>query len=854
MQRFRYLAAAAVVTVLSACGGGSDGTGTGGSGAPVTTTVNILTSTSSVEVGSNLTLGLEVRDQTNAIIAGKTASWASSNTAAATVDPNTGVVHGVAVGTSTITATVDARTGQTTITVTPPPVVAITLNANSGSVVAGGTVAFSATPKDKNGAVVSGAGILWTSSNPRVATVDVNGLVTTRSAGSATITAASGTVTATATVTATIPPGLTAPAITSISPATLTPGVTMTINGTNLGASGQGTPYIANVQATIVSASPTQITATVPATLPCQSTGATAVEVTTLAGTASAQQTLQVAAQQTLAVGQSFLATASGNVSCNELPTNGTYLVSVFNAGKLLGQNAGVELKGSVGTVNANLVAASRSSLQPTVLAAPASGTTSPVSAAEQDRASQHLAMLAADGQLFKRLGRPSRSGVAHSVAVGTKTGTSNAAVPLTVGAAASMNFHYGSCNVNAAAKITTRVVYVGPKVVVLEDNAGALAGKIDADMIGLAQEFENVSYPILTQNFGDPLAYDPQTDNNGRIIMLFTPQVNSQAPNLLGFVSGCDLYDPSADPSVSASNKAEIFYARAVTDTVSTTNLNTRSQWKRNMPGTLIHETKHIISNAERFATPVLVNSFEETWLEEATAQLASEMYARAIHGNAWRGNASYFGTLDCEVRPTTSGCGGGIFVMGNQFGFLSDFLQSFESKTILSGQDDNDIYGSSWMFTRWLVDTYGGATEGTLIKAIVHNYNVTGVDNVTSVTGKTWPQLLSQFTLMLAADDLPNITTPDVEQSWNLPAVFAGYHQDFPSSDPAVPLTVRTATFGTTFTASNSALKGGGAMVLRINAATGTPLRQLLDLHDFAGPPLSASSNVGISVLRIQ
>jgi hypothetical protein len=38
----------------------------------------------------------------------------------------------------------------------------------------------------------------------------------------------------------------------------------------------------------------------------------------------------------------------------------------------------------------------------------------------------------------------------------------------------------------------------------VLEDVAGPLAGKIDADLIAMAQEFESISYPQLL-NFGDP-------------------------------------------------------------------------------------------------------------------------------------------------------------------------------------------------------------------------------------------------------------------------------------------------------------------------------------------------------------
>jgi hypothetical protein len=415
----------------------------------------------------------------------------------------------------------------------------------------------------------------------------------------------------------------------------------------------------------------------------------------------------------------------------------------------------------------------------------------------------------------------------------------------------ATLNFHFNSCALAQSKPVSARVVYVGPRAIVLEDNAGVLAGKIDADLIALATDFEEVSFPLL-QNFGDPLAYDAQTDANGRIIMLFTPQVNAAASNVLGFVSSCDFFPPTADPQVSASNLAEIFYARTVTDTSPTnTSLNSRTGWKRQMPSTLIHESKHITSYAERFADPREAD-YEETWLEEATAQLASEMYGRALHGNGWRTNASYFGTLDCEVRPTTAGCGGGVFVMGNHFGWLHEFLQGFEQKSIISGADDNDIYGSSWLFTRWLTDTYGGASEGAFLRGIVKSVTTSGVENVTTPSGKTWAELLSQFTLMLAVDDLPGVTAPNTESSWNLPAIYAGYNSDFPTSRVASPLAMRQGTFGSSFLTTVSFLRGGGAMLLKLS---GTPAAstQLLDLHSI-GAPLSPNSNIGMAVLRIQ
>ena len=154
--------------------------------------------------------------------------------------------------------------------------------------------------------------------------------------------------------------------------------------------------------------------------------------------------------------------------------------------------------------------------------------------------------------------------------------------------------------------------------------------------------------------------------------------------------------------------------------------------------------------------------------------------------------------------------------------------------------------------MFARWLVDTYGGANEPAILHQIVTNYNVLGVNNVTSVTGKTWPELLSQFSLMLAVDDLANVASPFTEASWNLPGVFQGYSTDVSSRPPASPLVPRPAAFGA-FTTSTVTLKGGGAMLMRVSGA-GAGATQLFDLHQPGGAALPVATNIGISILRIQ
>jgi plastocyanin len=113
-----------MAAAIFACGGGGgDGGGTGPT--PVFTSVAVTPASPSVNVGSTTTLTATAKDQSGATFAGApAATWSSSNTAVATVDPASGVVSGVANGTSTITASITVgsltHTGTQSVSVVTP--------------------------------------------------------------------------------------------------------------------------------------------------------------------------------------------------------------------------------------------------------------------------------------------------------------------------------------------------------------------------------------------------------------------------------------------------------------------------------------------------------------------------------------------------------------------------------------------------------------------------------------------------------------------------------------------------------------------------------------------------------------
>src|SRR5262249_25494952 len=82
---------------------------------------------------------------------------------------------------------------------------------------------------------------------------------------------------------------------------------------------------------------------------------------------------------------------------------------------------------------------------------------------------------------------------------------------------------------------IQATLVYAGAHAMSFEDRLAPLAGMMSTEYQALGQEFDNVMYPKLLANFGDPLALDSLLDGDGRIAMVFSPIVNTYGAT--GFV-----------------------------------------------------------------------------------------------------------------------------------------------------------------------------------------------------------------------------------------------------------------------------------------------------------------------------
>ena len=151
-------------------------------------------STTLDSIGDTQSLTAAVKDANGNAISGATIAWSSSDETVATVS-SSGLVTAKANGTATITAEATApndnvsASGTASVTVLAQ-LASVEVSPSSTTLLSiGATESLTAVAKDTNGGAISGATIVWSSSEETVATVSSAGLVTAIGDGTATITA-----------------------------------------------------------------------------------------------------------------------------------------------------------------------------------------------------------------------------------------------------------------------------------------------------------------------------------------------------------------------------------------------------------------------------------------------------------------------------------------------------------------------------------------------------------------------------------------------------------------------------------------------------------------------------------------
>ncbi len=657
------------------------------------------------------------------------------------------------------------------------------------------------------------------------------------------------------------------PRIMRIGPDTIVPGATIRIDGDGFALRPDLVDVtVAGVKATVLLATATRIDAVLPlGLLPCQQAGLHTIAVTVAGGSGQALAPLRVGTRVALERGASANVLDGDDVRCTELVAplgagRAKYVVAVINTSVTAAATSGFELRGAGAGALAGQTAVSQS---PTLanafanaVASPLSSTRNPsdatvaglmprLSAVEQRAEGGHDDFLESQRVLTSRAGLPARAWRtraaerARAVATTSASRLSTVRGTMSVGDTLTVKALYTSCS--AGRDIRARVVYAGSKSLVLEDVAAPRAGQIDEQYRQLGDEFDRVMYPLLQARIGDPLAMNTAMAGDGRVTMLFTRFVNDSLPGVAGYVAACNFYDKS-QPAFAASNEDELFYARVPSATESPTD------WRRAMRSTVMHEAKHLAAFAERFAHDI---PLEEAWLEESTARIAEELYSRSFAGGGqWKGNVGYQTTVQCEVVR----CDDRPLMMWKHFSVLQQYHRGVDTLTPIGAAASGDFtyYASGWSLVRWAADQYA-SDESTWFKELVRGGPATGLANLAQRTGRPAVEMLADWALANAVDDLANFT-PSRRQltfpSWNVTDMNGGLAGMYPGSFLAAPLKARAMSFGA-FTLPVARLRAFSSSYFTFEG--NQPGSQLLELRGENGA-LVPPGTLRVAIVRVE
>ncbi|MBX6363731.1 MAG: IPT/TIG domain-containing protein [Gemmatimonadetes bacterium] len=341
--------------------------------------------------------------------------------------------------------------------------------------------------------------------------------------------------------------------------------------------------------------------------------------------------------------------------------------------------------------------------------------------------------------------------------------------------------------------KVTAVVRAITAHAIVYEDRNAPANGLTTADYQRFGSLFDDPIYATDTAIFG--AASD--IDGNGKVIMLFTPEVNRLTPRgstsfIAGFFYGCDLLPPR---SCAGTNEGEIFYALVPDPTGQFGIVQPKSRVLETVPPILAHEFMHMIHFNQR----VLVRNApdESLWLSEALAHEAEDTVGGVF---AQRGDTTTAITFKSSNWDRA-------------FRYLKDppaaSLLAFESPGTLEER------GAGWLFVRYLVDRFGGAILGRLTRTALAS-----TANVIQQTGTPWAVLVNDWAVALYADDLGS---PTVDARYTFPGFDLRRILSQPALGGVFPLRPATPAPGD-FRLTDTILSGAAAYVL-VDVPAGAP-----------------------------
>ena len=519
------------------------------------------------------------------------------------------------------------------------------------------------------------------------------------------------------------------PILSQVTPTSASAGSTVTLSGSNFSSEVaiENIVLFSGVRGRVMASSPTSLRVEVPECLPTRE-----VEVRVQLGTVSSQlQSFAVTGDgqiTTLQVGEVLEFSDDGGFECHTLSGGSgvEYLTVVYSGSTVEAAEHPFELT-------------ALSSSGPSVVTTRAFPASSEVSVEVDLNATsdpqiawdQHLRNLEADLVREDRGDRPSqiRPVVGSSGQVPVRGEVRSFSV---------LNVDGGFDEVTAVAR------YVGSEAAIFVDQNAPYGGFTTDSLQAFAERFDQVIHPELTSRFGAT----SDLDSNQRVVILFTPVVNSLTPRgssgfVGGFFFGLDLL-----PNEPGSNGGEVFYSLVPDPGGQFSDPQPIRQVLQAVPSILAHEFQHMVTFNQR--TLVLgAERSEELWLSEGLAQMAEEIVARAYDtlGNTPSSELFRSGTrLRARHYLTKTDTVSTIVTTGQ--GSLAERGAGFLQVLYIEDQGNDDILARLSQTTR------------------------TGVNNVIAEFGGTWTELLADWWSAMYLDGLEITTGPLVYQDFDLRA----------------------------------------------------------------------------------